>query len=70
MSLSSWPLNNPKQIVGSDSSSCMTKIPEFGPSGGGKESIEGFFWYIERGLVTYIFSLNVFAQLFLSNFWV
>ena len=38
----------------------MTKIPEFGPSGGGHESAEGFFWNIERGLVTYIFF--VFSQ--------
>jgi hypothetical protein len=32
----------------------MTKIPEFGPSGGGSESLEGNFLYIERDLVTYI----------------
>lgn len=47
--LSSWFLNNPKQTVvsASSSSSCMTKIPEFGTSGGTKESMEGTYWYIE-----------------------
>jgi hypothetical protein len=48
-------LHNPKQEVGSDPSSWMTRIPELGPSGGGKERASGNFLYIERGLVTYIF---------------
>ena len=53
-SLMSLLLNNPKHEVGSASSSWMTKIPELGPSGGGKESASGDFLYNERGLVTYI----------------
>ena len=47
-------LNNPKHEVGSASSSWMTKIPNLGPSGRGKESASGDFLYNERGLVTYI----------------
>jgi hypothetical protein len=55
-------LHNPKQQVGSDSSSWMTRIPELGPSGGGKERASGDLLYVERCLVTYIFALCSFCM--------